>query len=163
MIEMYYGDKTAERSGVKLINHIIEGCQILERLGSRNEVKDAYCLHPMFQSDEALFENAYLLTNLPCEVSALVMEYRNIANAGLRKNIVTPEGIKIRNPDISPLDEVNKMLIADKVQNRKDFLQYHDGIHKESYSLRNYFDIWLEVLGVSQVDYEILTSESIFS
>ena len=40
------------------------------------------------------------------------------------------------------------MLIADKVQNYKDFLLYHYGIHERSNQLNQYFINWLSYLGI---------------
>jgi hypothetical protein len=50
----------------------------------------------------------------------------------------------------SVMAEVNEMLVADKVQNRKDFLLYHRGKHERSDALDLYFRRWLERLGVSE-------------
>lgn len=38
------------------------------------------------------------------------------------------------------------MVLADKIQNRKDFRLYHKGKHKRSKQLSAYFDIWIEFL-----------------
>ena len=48
------------------------------------------------------------------------------------------------------------MLIADKVQNRKDFLKYHYGTHKKSVELDIYFKNWLRALNVTEADYNFL-------
>jgi hypothetical protein len=53
-------------------------------------------------------------------VLLLATEYRNIANAHLSYH---PPGESTF--VLSPLSEVNIMLIADKIQNRKDFELYH--------------------------------------
>ena len=42
------------------------------------------------------------------------------------------------------------MLIADKIQNRKDFQLYHLGTHTRSEQLDQYFKNWLEKLEVSE-------------
>ena len=77
------------------------------------------------------------------------MEYRNVANRGLHCYQVT-ESSKIY---LSPIKEVNDMLIADKVQNRKDFLIYHYGTHPKSQDLDKYFKNWLEALNISEEKY----------
>jgi hypothetical protein len=46
------------------------------------------------------------------------------------------------------------MLIADKVQNRKDFELYHEATHPRSKELAMYFRLWLEKLGVSEENYQ---------
>lgn len=48
------------------------------------------------------------------------------------------------------------MLVADKVQNRKDFKRYHEGTHDRSRELAYYFDLWLTVLQISPERYEEL-------
>jgi (p)ppGpp synthase/HD superfamily hydrolase len=52
IISDYYGESTTKRSGVKLINHIDEGIEILKSIGADDDTIDAYCLHPILQSDE---------------------------------------------------------------------------------------------------------------
>lgn len=54
-------------------------------------------------------------------VMLLGMEYRSTANNYLSFKSAT-EQIKL-----SPITDVNHMLVADKVQNRKDFEIYHKG------------------------------------
>lgn len=46
------------------------------------------------------------------------------------------------------------MLIADKVQNRNDFLNHHRVTHPRSGELDRYFDLWLERLGVTEAQFE---------
>ena len=74
------------------------------------------------------------------------MEYRNIANAHLsHRKIFYLDEIKL-----SPLKIVNDMLIADKIQNRKDFEIYHKNRHKRSEELDCYFRDWLRRLSISE-------------
>jgi hypothetical protein len=49
---------------------------------------------------------------------------------------------------LSPLDEVNARLVADKVQNRKDFLLYHRATQPRRAELEHDFELWPERLGV---------------
>ena len=38
------------------------------------------------------------------------------------------------------------MLLADKLQNRKDFRLYHLGKHERTKELDHYFDLWIDYL-----------------
>lgn len=42
--------------------------------------------------------------------------------------------------------DLNDMLLADKIQNRKDFRMYHLGKHERSDELEAYFNLWIEWL-----------------
>jgi hypothetical protein len=86
------------------------------------------------------------------EVVMLAFEYRNIANATLStRSIESAADIPL-----SPLPEVNAMLVADKVQNRKDFITHHRGRHPRSETLDRYFTLWLERLEISDEQYREL-------
>ena len=156
IIERYYGDKRAKRSGVLYINHIYEGLAVLNHLGANEYVKEAYCLHPIFQDDKTFTEN---LNNIKLKLSDInpltlifVMEYRNVANRGL-------SCFQVDDPDkiyLGPSNAVRLMLIADKVQNRKDFLKYHYNTHPKSKELDIYFKNWLRKLGVTEKDFDRL-------
>lgn len=153
----HYGDRCARRSGVPLMHHIDDGLAILSRIDAGERAMRAFCLHPLVQTDEAL-AGAYLrlpeLTPDP-QVLALVLEYRNIANATLsRRPIVSASDIPL-----SPLAEVNAMLIADKVQNRTDFQRHHRATHPRAAELDRYFTLWLERLGVSEPTFEAWRAE----
>lgn len=153
LIKDYYRDKRAKRSGVPYINHIIEGLDILSWIGAANNTKEAYALHPIFQEDATLSNNLFYYTKVvDARIVALCMEYRNVANRGL-------SCYQVDNPDkiyLSPLPQVNEMLIADKVQNRKDFLTYHYGKHPKSIELDIYFKNWLRALQVTEAMYNEL-------
>lgn len=151
LISKHYGDRVAKRSGVPLMNHINEGLIILKAIGAVESTKRAYCLHPLFQADEDLQENYYMCSFVEPYVLLLALEYRNTANAYLSDKIDTDWKLKL-----SPILEVNEMLIADKVQNRKDFITYHQGTHARSDALTRYFDKWLDALGIDATTYEFL-------
>lgn len=163
IIEQYYGSKIAKRSGVPYINHIYEGLAVLDYLGVSQEVKDAYCLHPIFQDDETFeknIKNFYELKNINHLTLIFVMEYRNVANRGLNC-------FQVDDPDkiyLGPSNAVKFMLIADKVQNRKDFLKYHYNTHPKSKELDIYFKNWLRKLDVTEKDFNKLVEimESIY-
>ena len=143
LIHRFYGDRVARRSQVPLINHIDEGLVVLSAIGATDAAKRAFCIHPMFQADEDLQEHYYLASSIDSHVLMLAMEYRSVANEFLSDKINTEQKIRL-----SPLKEVNQMLVADKVQNYKDFLTYHHCTHERSDELPEYFDRWLKRLEI---------------
>ena len=154
LISAFYGNDVAKRSQVPLINHINEGLLILGALGASTEEMVAYAIHPMVQSDE-VFKESYptLARHAGALALLLAVEYRNVANDYLSYKISNQEFQPIR---LSPIAGVNAMLIADKVQNFKDFQLYHQGTHERSDELTRYFQKWLTALGVSDVMYHNL-------
>lgn len=148
LISAHYGDRVAKRSQVRLMNHIDEGLIILDAIDATDNAKKAFCLHPLLQADADLKDNAYMVSFVEPHVLLLTMEYRNIANAYLSDKIDTSHELKL-----SPLYEVNDMLIADKVQNRKDFITYHYLTHERRDELARYFNKWLNALNVSPDTY----------
>jgi hypothetical protein len=147
-IAAFYGGRAAARSGVPLMHHVDEGLAVLDRIGATERAARAFCLHPIVQRDEdlaAAYPTLAELTEDP-RVLALAMEYRNIANATLSPRPITSAA----DIPLSPLEEVSQMLVADKVQNRKDFLMHHRGTHPRSAELDRYFALWLERLGVTE-------------
>lgn len=139
-----YGDDRAKRSGVRLMNHIDEGIEILDRIGASYEAKLAFCIHPIAQNGDSVEFSS---------VKVLAEEYAYFANKFLCK----PETDHVRDLDAlethlhSDIDyrmsnECRDMLIADKEQNRKDFLEYHYGTHVRSSELYAYFELWLKYL-----------------
>ena len=151
LIAKHYGDRVAKRSQVPLINHINEGLIVLKELGAVETTKKAFCLHPLFQADEDIQENYYMASFVEPQVLLLTLEYRNTANAYLSDKIDTKQPLKL-----SPFVEVNEMLIADKVQNMKDFMTYHHGTHARSKELTRYFDKWLTALKIDPMTYRAL-------
>lgn len=146
IISNFYKNKRAKRSGVFLMNHIDEGLYILEKIKASEIAKKAYCLHPILQSDDALLENYNLLNNLNAQVLISCMEYRSVANGYLSKREIE----SIEDIRLSPLKDVNDMLIADKIQNKKDFELYHKKTHDRTNELDIYFNNWLQRLNVSR-------------
>jgi len=140
LISEYYGEDTAKRSGIRLMNHIDEGIDILKSIGAEQDTIDAYCLHPILQSDEAFNKNYTMdFSNIPTSSLLLAMEYRRVANSYLSKD-------KIESFVGFTNDKIKQMLFADKIQNEKDFAQYHEGTHPRSKELREYFDNWINIL-----------------
>jgi len=146
LIAEFYGTRCAKRSGVPLINHINEGLKILDLLNCCDATKQAYAIHPIVQDGESLAKNYENVQHLDGRTLIFAMEYRRTANAWLC-------GMKKPKNPLSPLHQVNLMLVADKIQNRKDFEVYHKGTHENSAALTQYFADWLDVLGVSEADY----------
>lgn len=149
LILRYYGDKKAKRSGVPYINHINEGLIILKEINATKMAMRAYCLHPILQDDQTLKSNMHYMAFVNYDVIITTMEYRNVANRGL-------SCYQVDNPNhiyLGPLKDVHDMLIADKVQNRKDFLKYHFGTHPKSIELDIYFKNWLRALGITENRY----------
>lgn len=141
-ITRHYRDDRAARSQVPLMNHIHEGCAILDSLQAPPDVLRAFCIHPLVQND------------IPCKyyhsqaVMDLALEYKRVANSYLCR----PNTDHIRT--VKQLDEhlgkvsypVLNMLLADKLQNNKDFFLYHVETHKRSTELTHYFALWLAYL-----------------
>ena len=158
LVTHFYADKVAKRSKVYKIHHVTEGVYILNRLGASLAAKRAFCLHPMMQDDHELVEHFdNILPNCDHTAIALALEYRNIANQYLsHRNISSIEEIQL-----SPLPQVNLMLMADKIQNRKDFTLYLRGKIKNTDRLDVYFSNWLARLGVTEAEYEKMVDDII--
>lgn len=150
----YCEHRIAARSGIPYIHHIDEGLQVLQSINATEEAKRAFCLHLLFQKDSDLQSHKDEVSKFDPYVIMLAMEYRSVANECLStRDIRTSDDIRL-----SPLDEVNQMLIADKVQNYKDFLIHHQSTHPRADALTQYFTLWLMALGVSEARYNILSA-----
>lgn len=151
LVTRFYADKVAKRSKVYKIHHVTEGVFILNRLGASLAAKRAFCLHPMLQHSDDLGEHFdYIMSNCDPTAVALALEYRNIANQYLSHRDIE----SISDIELSPLHQVNLMLTADKIQNRKDFDLYNRGKIGNSDRLDAYFANWLERLGVSETNFQ---------
>lgn len=147
-ILQFYGAASARRSTVPLMAHIDEGLAILDAIGASTEAREAFCLHPLLQAGPVV---------APCEPDPkplmLAMEYRRVANAYLSHHFRGDADVIA----LSTEPEVNDMLVADKVQNRKDFEIHHLSTHANADVLARYFRNWLRELGVSEERYLELT------
>ncbi len=154
-IAAHYGQRTAARSGVLLMQHIDHGLKILHARNASAIAQRAFCLHPLLQSDEDLARHhAVIQPAAAPEVYSLAIEYRRVANAALAdRNLTSPDQI-----ELSANADVNEMLVADKVQNCNDFQRYHAGRHPRSAELARYFALWLQRLGVSESHYAELVA-----
>lgn len=151
MISEFYGNRKTTRSGAFLMNHIHEGLWVLKQIGATENAMKAYCLHPLFQSDSDLkttFET-YDLSLFSSKVVAPALECRSVANEYLSKRKIS----SVEDIRLSPLKDVNDMLIADKVQNYKDFLKYHSKTHPRAKELDQYFRNWFLKF---KIDFELL-------
>lgn len=153
IVEQFYADKTTKRTGMFMMNHIDEGLFVLNHYGATEAAKKAFCLHPLLQMDTDLALNwSSLRAHSSPEVLGLALEYRNIANQYLsQRSISSIDEIKL-----SPLEEVDDMLRADKVQNYKDFLIYHKATHPRADILNTYFLNWFERLNIPLLEWESL-------
>lgn len=152
-IRKVYGVQKAKRSGVLYINHIDEGLVILEHLKADNYTKGAYCLHGALQEDNSLYSHwqDQELQEMPLKSIILAIEYRNIANAYLSTRSIN----NLEEIALSPISEVQQMLIADKIQNYKDLKIYHKE-HPRFFELDLYFQNWFSVLGISKNQKELI-------
>ena len=160
LIQVFYGARRAQRSQVLLMNHIDEGIKILDSLEASMVTKEAFAVHPLFQADIDLEVNWHLAKHLDPLVVLLAMEYRQVANDFLSVKIKMEASEEAfgrcyatQEIKLSVIPEVNQMLIADKVQNRKDFERYHRSTHARSNQLDYYFKLWLTKLEVSEEQY----------
>lgn len=150
MISKFYGDRVAERSQIPLMFHIEEGIEILMVLGAEQYVQQAFCLHPLIQGDADMEANHQEILGSTCLSMRAVMlatEYRRAANAYLCKPETDAWSIDDAKKHIGLLlPDIRLMLIADKVQNRKDFMAAHYGTHPRSDQLLKYFNNWHKIL-----------------
>lgn len=142
-IKKFYGDRTAKRSGLPLMNHIDEGLAILENLNASETEMAAFCLHPIVQNNE----DVDFVTSM--STLKLAEEYRDKANAYLCRPendsvIFTEQLIPKLGETMS--QSCRRLLFADKLQNQKDFLIYHAATHERRRNLRLYFNLWLQYL-----------------
>jgi hypothetical protein len=157
LIEEFYGDECAERSGIPKINHIREGLIILEDIYPIEAdpvfaaVHAAWCIHPIVQSNSdfmAELKQGDLIKSDPAAIM-LAVEYRNLANAYLSKDPAPRlEGLSLQIKS----GLVWGMLVADKVQNYKDFRAQPKGTYENESRLREYFMDWIcDILGLSMM------------
>lgn len=160
MIEDFYGDERAERSGVLKIRHIREGLAVLNEMPDIAEVtKAAYCIHPIIQSDAdflAELQNRNL-QHARSDVLMLAVEYRSVANSYLSKdywNFLSDHIARVELVmKLNLNNHVAHMLIADKIQNCKDFERYNQDVENAG-TLHHYFRDWLHLLNVEEDDYQ---------
>jgi len=140
LISEHYGEQTTKRSKVRLINHINEGLEVMINRDASRAAMKAYCLHPLCQSDESLDKFIHLnLIKISTSAIILAMEYRRVANSYLSTG-KKEDFVGFTNNDIF------EMLVADKIQNERDFSLYHLGVHQRSDELQDYFTNWFDII-----------------
>lgn len=152
LIKEYYGSKVAKRSGLPLINHIDEGIRILERLEAPTTAIQAFCLHPIIQDASSPLNKAMEIEELADSCAlVLALEYSITANQYLPKHCESTQDLLPYIPNL----EVKQMLIADKIQNFKDFYRtFSTRQHECNYQkLKMYFSNWLLYLEVTPPNY----------
>ncbi len=162
LISDFYKGKFAKGSGMPYINHINEGISILEKIGASQEAARAFCIHPLFQEDTQFINsyNSKLYEQLEPKILYLVLEYRSVANEYLSKRKIS----SLDEVRLSPLKDVSDMLIADKIQNYKDFLLYNKNKHPRSKELDDYFNNWINKLDCRKIFEEVVQNkDEIFS
>ncbi len=144
-IETFYGNRTSARSKVPLIKHIHDGIRILESIDASEEAKRAFCLHPLTQGNYPIPD---ICKNL--DIITLAHQYASVANSYLcnksTDHITSVSKVKKHLSHILWTDDLINMLIADKFQNRSDFIRYHKDTHVRSKQLDLYFELWLTYL-----------------
>lgn len=155
-IHDYYGARTTKRKNIPLIHHILEGIYILDQLAVRDQVKEAYAIHPIIQGDHTVKENLYFFDDYLISSSTLIlaMEYRKSANSYLPKPDANG-AISSKEDIYVVLADVHYMLIADKVQNYWSLIR-NEPVPKGSKrynELISYFNDWFDYLGVNPDDF----------
>lgn len=157
IVTNFYEGKSAERSGIPYMNHIDEGIVIMKELGASDDAIGGYCLHPLVQSQldfmDRITEEDSILDGAPPKQLLLAVEYRHTANSFLspKTNNITRAEVLELHSKVHNNEALKHMLVADKIQNQKDFLLYHYGIHENSDTLDTYFKMWLnDILEVDQ-------------
>lgn len=152
-VKLFYGDQRAKRSGQLYMRHIDQGLEILDHINASVFAKQAFCLHPLVQKDEDLERVIQWGSLNKCSptIVAIAMEYRRVANSYLSRHNLTTE------VNLGPLDDVRKMLIADKIQNYRDLL-LHNTNHPRYDRLVKYFNSWMAILHINKYMYDEITS-----
>lgn len=150
-IDNFYYNKFSDNSNLPYINHILEGLIVLKAIEEKScpnknfEMYEAFCLHPLFQEDNNLLESFNENYSIYNSILIMAMEYRNIANSYLSKDTIND----IKDIKLSPISYVNKMLVADKIQNYKDLI-FFNRKHERFDELVNYFENWLNILNINR-------------
>ena len=156
--EFYKGKATSK--GIPYINHIDEGVGHLENLHVSDVLINAFILHPFVQCvnlkgtykdcllTEKELEKHINIFEIKPEIAYELLLYRKFANSYLCRPETDGYSIVEAYEDIKELQNYQgtiRMLIADKLQNFKDFLLYRQD-HPRVKQLTTYFTYWLNIL-----------------
>ena len=156
--QFYKGKKTSKN--IPYINHIDEGVGYLELMGVSDTVVNAFILHPFVQCvnlkgtyNKTLLTKSELeeyvdIFELEPDVAYELLLYRKYANSYLCRPDTDGAAIMEAYSLIDTLQNHQttvRMLIADKLQNFKDFIKYRED-HERAKHLTQYFIYWLSIL-----------------
>lgn len=159
VIDNFYKGMSTSK-GVPYINHINEGIVHLENMKVDDTVINAFILHPFVQCvnlkgtykdcllTEKELEKHINIFEIEPEIAFELLLYRKYANSYLCREATDNYDINDAFEDVKGLAKYRntvKMLIADKLQNFKDFLLYRQD-HPRKEFLNRYFTIWLNIL-----------------
>lgn len=159
VIEEFYKDKTTSK-GIPYINHIDEGVGHLENLHVSDVVINAFILHPFVQCvnlqgtykdcllTEKELEKHINIFEIKPEIAYELLLYRKFANSYLCRPDTDGYSFEEAYSNVEQLinyQSTIRMLIADKLQNFKDFLLYRQD-HPRAKQLTIYFTYWLKIL-----------------
>lgn len=154
-IENFYKDKRAGRSGLPYINHIDEGIDMLSHWLNDDILKAsicarAYAIHPLIDEMTGILGGILdaLGSTLPAgNTISLAIEHHILRNKFLVKDWDTHWDETGLQNLLGPMsNECAWMLLADKVQNQKDFRIHHWFTHEKTYQYEEYFNLWIETL-----------------
>lgn len=171
LISTYYGDERTKRNNVPKLYHILEGLSILSRTSLLSnsvdkDTLDAYCLHPLTQAQDYyardLLDN-YNKSNERTNVVLLASQYAVVANSYLLHHHMSDSKLQKLQKDLQQMlvgqHKIIQMLVADKIQNRKDFHAYYTASSYKNYvELTSYFEHWLQQLDVNKAMIQTLNT-----
>lgn len=168
-INAFYKSKKTSKN-VPYINHINEGIIHLEEMKVSNDTINAFILHPLAQCvnlkgadakvilTQKEMDKHFNIYDIEPIIAYELLMYRKFANAYLCRpetdDYTFNDAFEVIK-DLKNDQSVLKMLVADKLQNYKDFVIYRKNDHKRSKELETYFNYWLLSLIILVDSYEI--------
>lgn len=144
LITDHYRGQYAERSGRHKMEHIKEGCRLLVGWQRPDVEHRAFCIHPLITEKKDFIYEQKDSYHLACEMMFHANRYLcrpetdHLTIRGSRRELLKHLG---------PMSESCAwLLLADKVQNRSDFMKYHAFTHARGDTLIRYFDLWIQTL-----------------